>query len=141
MPPPEAAVQDRLEAALAQVKGVPLVTCSALTGAGAEKIMPAVLAAFETWNRRVPTAALNRWLEGAVDHHPPPLVAGRRLKLRYITQVKARPPTFALFASKPTALPESYRRYLVNGIGAEFGLAGVPIRLMLRAGKNPYAPG
>ena len=136
-----AAVQDRLEAALAQVKGVPLVTCSALTGAGAEKIMPAVLAAFDTWNRRVPTAALNRWLEGAVDHHPPPLVAGRRLKLRYITQVKARPPTFALFASKPSALPESYRRYLVNGIGGKFGLAGVPIRLMLRAGKNPYAPG
>ena len=134
------AVQDRLEAALAQVKGVPLVTCSALTGAGAEKIMPAVLAAFDTWNRRIPTAALNRWLEGAVDHHPPPLVAGRRLKLRYITQVKARPPTFALFASKPSSLPESYRRYLVNGIGAEFGLAGVPIRLLLRAGKNPYAP-
>ena len=136
-----AAVEDRLEAALAQVKGVPLVTCSALTGAGAEKIMPAVLAAFATWNRRIPTAALNRWLEGAARHHPPPLVAGRRLKLRYITQVKARPPTFALFASKPQALPESYRRYLVNGIGAEFGLAGVPIRLLLRAGKNPYAPG
>ncbi|MDE0051294.1 MAG: ribosome biogenesis GTPase Der [Rhodospirillales bacterium] len=135
-----AAVEDRLEVALAQVKGVPLVTCSALTGAGAERIMPAVLAAFDTWNRRVPTAALNRWLEGAVDRHPPPLAAGRRLKLRYITQVKARPPTFALFASKPSALPESYRRYLVNGIGAEFGLAGVPIRLMLRAGKNPYAP-
>ena len=134
------AVQDRLEAALAQVKGVPLVTCSALTGAGSEKIMPAVLAAFETWNRRVPTAALNRWLEDAARHHPPPLVAGRRLKLRYITQVKARPPTFALFASKPSSLPESYRRYLVNGIGAEFGLAGVPIRLLLRAGKNPYAP-
>ena len=136
-----AAVEDRLEVALAQVKGVPLVTCSALTGAGAEKIMPAVLAAFATWNRRIPTAALNRWLEGAARHHPPPLVAGRRLKLRYITQVKARPPTFALFASKPSALPESYRRYLVNGIGAEFGLAGVPIRLLLRAGKNPYAPG
>ena len=136
-----AALQDRLEAALAQVKDVPVVTCSGLTGAGAEKIMPAVLAAFDTWNRRVPTAQLNRWLEGAVDHHPPPLAAGRRLKLRYITQVKARPPTFALFASKPQALPESYRRYLVNGIGAEFGLAGVPIRLLLRAGKNPYAPG
>ena len=135
-----AAVQDRLEAALAQVKGVPVVTCSGLTGAGTDGIMPAVLAAFETWNRRVPTAQLNRWLEGAVTHHPPPLAAGRRLKLRYITQVKARPPTFALFASKPQALPESYRRYLVNGIGAEFGLAGVPIRLMLRAGKNPYAP-
>ena len=136
-----AAVQDRLEAALAQVKGVPVVTCSGLTGAGTDSIMPAVLAAFDTWNRRVPTAALNRWLEGAVVHHPPPLAAGRRLKLRYITQVKARPPTFALFASKPQALPESYRRYLVNGIGAEFGLAGVPIRLLLRAGKNPYAPG
>ncbi len=135
------AIQERLETALAQVKGVPVVTCSGLTGAGSEKIMPAVLAAFDTWNRRVPTAQLNRWLEGAVAHHPPPLAAGRRLKLRYITQVKARPPTFALFASKPTALPESYRRYLVNGIAAEFGLAGVPIRLLLRAGKNPYAPG
>ena len=135
------AIQERLETALAQVKGVPVVTCSGLTGAGSEKIMPAVLAAFDTWNRRVPTALLNRWLEGAVAHHPPPLAAGRRLKLRYITQVKARPPTFALFASKPTALPESYRRYLVNGIAAEFGLAGVPIRLLLRAGKNPYAPG
>ena len=134
------AIQDRLEVALAQVKGVPVVTCSGLTGAGAEKVMPAVLAAYDTWNRRVSTAALNRWLEGAVAHHPPPLAAGRRLKLRYITQVKARPPTFALFASKPTALPESYRRYLVNGIGTEFGLAGVPIRLLLRAGKNPYAP-
>ena len=136
-----AAIQDRLETALAQVKGVPVVTCSALTGAGADGIMPAVLAAFDTWNRRVPTAQLNRWLEEAVAHHPPPLASGRRLRLRYITQVKARPPTFALFASKPQALPESYRRYLVNGIGAEFGLAGVPIRLLLRAGKNPYAPG
>ena len=135
------AVEERLETALAQVKGVPLVTCSGLTGAGAARIMPAVLAAFDTWQRRVPTAALNRWLEGAVAHHPPPLSAGRRLRLRYITQVKARPPTFALFASKPQALPESYRRYLVNGIGSEFGLAGVPIRLLLRAGKNPYAPG
>ena len=136
-----AAIQDRLETALAQVKGVPVVTCSALTGAGIDGIMPAVLAAFDTWNRRVPTAQLNRWLEEAVAHHPPPLAAGRRLRLRYITQVKARPPTFALFASKPQALPESYRRYLVNGIGAEFGLVGVPIRLLLRAGKNPYAPG
>ncbi len=135
-----AALQDRLEAALAQVKGVPVVTCSALTGAGSEAIMPAVLGAFDTWNRRVPTARLNRWLEEAVDRHPPPLAAGRRLRLRYITQVKARPPTFALFVSKPAALPESYRRYLANGIGAEFGLAGVPIRLLLRAGRNPYAP-
>ena len=135
------ALEERLEAALAQVKGVPVVACSGLTGAGAGRIMPAVLAAFDTWQRRVPTAALNRWLEGAVAHHPPPLAAGRRVKLRYITQVKARPPTFALFASKPQALPESYRRYLVNGIGSEFGLAGVPIRLLLRAGRNPYAPG
>ena len=135
------ALEERLEAALAQVKGVRVVACSGLTGAGAGRIMPAVLAAFDTWKRRVPTAALNRWLDGAVAHHPPPLAAGRRVKLRYITQVKARPPTFALFASKPTALPESYRRYLVNGIGSEFGLAGVPIRLLLRAGKNPYAPG
>ncbi len=136
-----AAIQERLETALAQVKGLPVVTCSALTGARTDGIMPAVLAAFDIWNRRVPTAQLNRWLEEAVAHHPPPLASGRRLRLRYITQVKARPPTFALFASKPQALPESYRRYLVNGIGAEFGLVGVPIRLLLRAGKNPYAPG
>ena len=135
-----AAARDRLDTALAQAKGIPVVACSALTGAGIDRIMPAVLAAFDAWNRRVPTAMLNRWLEKARAHHPPPLAAGRRVKLRYLTQVKARPPTFALFASRPAALPESYRRYLANGLRAEFDFAGTPIRLLLRAGKNPYAP-
>ncbi len=134
------AVQDRLDTALAQAKGVLVVTCSALTGIGTDGIMPAVLAAFDAWNRRVPTAVLNRWLEKACAHHPPPLAAGRRVKLRYMTQVKARPPTFTLFVSRPAALPESYRRYLANGLRTEFGFAGTPIRLLLRAGKNPYAP-
>ena len=135
------ALEERLESALAQVKGVPVVACSGLTGAGAGRIMPAVRAAFDTWQRRVPTAALNRWLEGAVAHHPPPLAAGRRVKLRYITQVKARPPTFALFASKPQAAARELPALSRERDRAEFGLAGVPIRLLLRAGKNPYAPG
>ena len=118
-----------------------MVTCSALTGAGAEKIMPAVLVRFRHLE---PPCAHGR--SSTAGWRARPCIIRRRswpagrLKLRYITQVKARPPTFALFASKPSSLPESYRRYLVNGIGAEFGLAGVPIRLMLRAGKNPYAP-
>ena len=124
-----------------QARGVPLVPLSALTGKGVNKLMPAVFGADENWNRRVPTAALNRWLEEVSAHHPPPLVAGRRLKLRYMTQVNIRPPSFALFASRPGKLPEAYRRYLVNGLREAFGLEGVPVRLMLRKGKNPYAKG
>jgi GTP-binding protein len=134
------AVDDRLEIALTQAKGVTVVTCSALTGDRTSAIMPAVLAAYEAWNKRISTAALNRWLDEATEHHPPPLAAGRRVKLRYMTQVKARPPTFALFVNRPTALPESYRRYLANGLRTEFGFAGTPIRLLLRGGKNPYTP-
>ncbi len=124
-----------------QARGVPLVPLSALTGKAVNKLMPAVFGADENWNRRVPTAALNRWLEEVTAHHPPPLVAGRRLKLRYMTQVNIRPPSFALFASRPRKLPEAYRRYLVNGLREVFGLEGVPVRLMLRKGKNPYAKG
>src|SRR5215470_16064432 len=100
--------------------------------------MPAVLAQHERWNRHVPTAALNRWLAGVQSHHPPPLVQGRRVKLRYITQPKVRPPTFALFVSQPLGLPEAYRRYLENGLRDSFDLAGVPLRLNLRKGENPY---
>ena len=104
-------------------------------------LMKAVFAADAVWNRRVPTAALNRWLSAIQEHHPPPLAGGRRLRLRYITQVNTRPPSFALFASQPGELPESYRRYLVNALRADLALPGTPIRLMLRKSDNPYAPG
>ena len=101
--------------------------------------MEAVFQAHDLWNRRVSTGRLNRWLARVVEHHPPPLVQGRRLKLRYVTQVEARPPTFALFVNKPEKLPESYVRYLVNTLREDFGLPGVPIRMLLRKGRNPYA--
>ena len=138
---PQGVMQDmiaRLEESLPQLRGAPLVTCSALTGRGCDKLMPAVLDIYARWNARVSTAALNRWLQDATERHPPPLAAGLRIKLRYITQVKARPPTFAAFVSRPTALSESYHRYLVNSLRARFDLGGVPIRLFLRKGKNPY---
>jgi GTP-binding protein len=131
-------LKDRLQTSLPQVRGVPVVPLSALTGDGVDKLLPAAFAAFETWNKRIPTAGLNRWLDGVLEHHPPPVARGRRLRLRYITQVKARPPSFVLFASRPDALPESYQRYLVNGLRETFGLHGVPIRLHTRRGKNPY---
>ena len=114
---------------------------SGLTGLGLDALMQAVFAADAVWNRRVPTAALNRWLAAIQEHHPPPLVGGRRLRLRYMTQVNTRPPSFALFASKPGELPESYRRYLVNALRQDFDLPGTPIRMMLRKGDNPYAAG
>ena len=128
-----------VDESLPQAKGIRIVTCSALTGEGVKRVMPAVLAAHEVWNQRVPTAALNRWLAAAVERHAPPLAAGRRVKLRYLTQTKARPPTFAAFVNLPAALPEAYRRYLVNGLREEFGFGGVPLRLLWRKGKNPYA--
>ncbi|MGB0577087.1 MAG: ribosome biogenesis GTPase Der [Alphaproteobacteria bacterium] len=129
---------DRLERSLPQVRGIPIVTMSALTGNGIDRLMPAVKKAFEIWKIRLPTGPLNRWLEDILDNHPPPLSKGRRLRLRYITQVKGRPPTFAVFSSRPADFPESYRRYLVNSLRETFGLDGVPIRLNLRGGKNPY---
>lgn len=124
---------------LPQIKGVPLVPVSALGGKGLGKLMSAVLAADELWNRRLPTHALNQWLQAAVDAHPPPAVSGRRIKLRYITQANARPPTFVLFCSRPKALPDSYSRYLVNSLRESFDMPGVPIRLNLRKGANPFA--
>ncbi len=134
-----AGLQERLAITLPQIRGVPLVTLSALHGEGVNKLMPMVFKTYETWNKRVPTSRLNRWLEGVVAAHPPPMAAGRRVKLRYMTQIKARPPTFALFVSRPKALPDAYQRYLVNQLRDAFKLDGVPIRLLLRAGKNPYA--
>jgi GTP-binding protein len=130
---------DRAEVSLPQLQGLSAVTLSAKTGRGIEKLMPAVFAAHEAWNRRIATPLLNRWLEAAQSRHPPPLVSGRRLKLRYMTQANIRPPTFALFASKPGDLPESYRGYLVKRLREDFDLPGVPIRMMLRKGRNPYA--
>jgi len=130
----------RVSTSLPQLHGVAMIPVSALTGFGLDKLMRAISAAGETWNRRIATGDLNRWLEGMQQKHPPPLVTGRRLRLRYITQVNIRPPTFALFASKPSELPDSYRRYLVNALRQDFDLPGTPIRMMLRKGKNPYAP-
>jgi GTP-binding protein len=135
------ALRERLETALPQLSGVPLVAVSGLTGFGLPMLMKAVFAADAVWNRRVPTAALNRWLARIQERHPPPLVAGRRPRLRYLTQVNTRPPSFALFASKPGELPDAYRRYLTNALRQDFELPGTPIRLMLRQSENPYAPG
>ena len=133
-------LSDRLEAALPQAKGLPTVTLSALEGTGTEKLMKAVRDVYAAWNRRIPTAALNRWLEEATTRNPPPMArGGSRIRLRYGTQVKARPPTFAFFTQRADDLPESYSRYLVNSLRETFDLAGVPIRLGLRKRANPYA--
>ena len=132
------AITDRLESSLAQSKGLPVVALSARTGAGVKHLLPAVREAYRVWNLRVPTGELNRWFEAALARHPPPLVDGRRLKLRYMTQAKARPPTFVAFGTRAEKLPEDYQRYLVNGVREQFGMPGVPIRLQLRGTKNPY---
>lgn len=134
------ALNDRLERSLPQIKGISMATISAMTGDNMDRLMQAVFDAYEIWNRRVSTGALNRWLEALVQAHPPPAVRGRPLRLRYMTQTKARPPTFVLFASRPDKLPASYLRYVENGLRSDFGLAGTPIRISLRAGANPYAP-
>ncbi len=132
------AVTERLEASLAQVRGIEVVTLSALTGAGMDRLLPAVRRAHAVWNTRLPTAGLNRWFEQALARHPPPLVSGRRLKLRYVTQAKARPPTFVAFGTRAERVPEDYQRYLVNSLREAFDLPGTPIRLQLRGTKNPY---
>ncbi|MBL6934645.1 MAG: ribosome biogenesis GTPase Der [Alphaproteobacteria bacterium] len=131
-------LRERLDHDLPQLRGLPFVTLSGLTGKGVGGLMPAVIKAYDVWNTRIPTARLNRWLEGMTEQHFPPAASGRRLKLRYMTQIKARPPTFALFANKPGKLPESYIRYLVNGLRDDFALAGTPLRVHLRKGRNPY---
>jgi len=129
---------DRL---LPQLKGTRVIPVSGLTGAHVDKLLEAVVAAHEVWNVRISTGRLNRWLAPVVDATPPPAVAGRRVKIRYITQPKARPPFFVLFGNHVDSIPESYKRYLVNGLRETFGLYGVPIRLSMRGGsENPYAP-
>ncbi|MDE2165815.1 MAG: ribosome biogenesis GTPase Der [Alphaproteobacteria bacterium] len=133
------AVVERVEKSLPQLAGLRPLTLSAATGADIGRLLPMTAKAYTAWNQRVPTGALNRLLARAQEQHPPPLVGGRRLKLRYMTQVNIRPPTFALFASRPGKLPDSWRRYLANRLREQFDLPGVPLRLMLRKGTNPYA--
>lgn len=133
-------VHHRLEHSLAQLRGVPVVRLSALNGEGINKLMPAVVDVFKRWQARVTTAQLNQWLASATEQHPPPLgPQGRRMRLRYATQAKTRPPTFILFTNSAGKLPDSYLRYLQNGIREAFDLEGVPVRIHLRKGKNPYA--
>ncbi|HVI52030.1 MAG TPA: ribosome biogenesis GTPase Der [Candidatus Sulfotelmatobacter sp.] len=133
-------LQDRLQTSLPQVKGVPTVTMSALQGRGLNQLMDAVVGIYEIWNKRVSTNKLNRWLEEMTERHPPPAVTGgRRIRLRYMTQVRTRPPSFAIFTQRADELPDSYVRYLVNGLRESFDLPGVPIRFGLRKRRNPYA--
>jgi GTPase len=123
---------------LPQLQGVPVVAISGLLGEGLDRLMQAVVDSYAVWNRRIATAALNRWLPARIAEHPPPAVSGRRIKLNYITQAKARPPTFVVFCSRADAVPDAYRRYLVNALRRDFNLPGTPIRLTLRAKPNPY---
>jgi GTP-binding protein len=134
-----AAIHARLERSLPQTRGIPVVTLSALQGHNIEALMKAVLGAYDVWNRRIGTSDLNRWLDAVTGSHPPPASAGRPVRLKYITQAKARPPTFAIFCSKPDELPPSYLRYLENGLREAFDLPGTPIRINFRKGDNPYA--
>ena len=123
---------------LPQLRGAPVISLSGATGKGIDKLMAAVMAVQETWNRRISTSRLNRWLESAIEQTPPPAVSGRRIKIRYITQPKARPPYFVLFGNQLDQLPTSYERYLVNSLRTHFDLPGVPLRLSKRTGENPY---
>ncbi|WP_137702059.1 ribosome biogenesis GTPase Der [Marimonas lutisalis] len=133
-------LKEAFERLLPQLKGAPLVTVSAKTGRGLDRLHQAVMRAYDVWNRRVPTAALNRWLGDMIEAHPPPAPQGKRIKLRYITQAKTRPPGFVVMCSHPDKMPESYSRYLVNGLREDFDMPGTPIRLTMRGqgDKNPY---
>ncbi len=132
-------IRGALEEGLAQVRGVPLLSVSARTGRGLDDLLRTAFSIREAWSKRVPTAALNRWFDSALEANPPPAPGGRRIKLRYITQAKTRPPGFVLFGTRLDQLPTSYQRYLVNGIRRELGFDAVPIRLNLRSAKNPFA--
>jgi GTPase len=132
-------IRGALDEGLAQLKGVPMVTVSAATGKGMDQLLSAAFAAREAWNRRVPTGILNRWFEAAIEANPPPAPGGKRIKLRYITQARNRPPTFIVFGTRVDQLPESYRRYLLNGIRRDLDFGAVPVRMNLRARDNPFA--
>ncbi|MBS7669427.1 ribosome biogenesis GTPase Der [Croceicoccus gelatinilyticus] len=132
-------IRAALDEGLAQARGVPLVAVSARTGKGLDNLLNAAFETREIWNKRVPTAALNRWFDDALAANPPPAPGGKRIKLRYITQTGARPPRFVVFGTRLDDLPESYRRYLVNGLRRDLGFGSVPVRLMMRTPKNPFA--
>ena len=133
-------LKENLERLLPQLRGAPLITVSAKTGRGLDRLNEAIMKAYEVWNRRITTAQLNRWLAGQVEAHPPPAPQGRRIKLRYMTQAKTRPPGFVVMCSHPDKVPESYSRYLVNGLRVDFDMPGTPIRLYMRGQNdaNPY---
>jgi GTP-binding protein len=131
-------LRDRIEISLPQLKGVRFFRVSAKQGQGLDELMEGAYESFERWDRRTSTGRLNRWLEHALEANPPPAPTGRRLRFRYIVQVKARPPTFALFTSRPEDVPDTYLRYLANSLRDTFDLPGVPLRFNLRGGKNPY---
>jgi len=131
-------LREQAEEKLTQVKGVPLVAVSGLTGEGLDRLMQAVIDAYAVWNKRVPTAALNRWFESATEQNPPPAVSGRSLRLNYITQAKSRPPSFVVFCTRADAVPDAYKRYLTNSLRETFDLPGTPIRLTLREKANPF---
>jgi GTP-binding protein len=128
----------RIEESLGQLKDVPVVTLSALRGKGLEQMLKTIIHTHEVWNRRVKTPTLNRWLRGMEERNPAPLAQGRHNRLRYITQIKARPPTFVMWVNRPDDLPETHKRFIVNGLRRDFDIPGVPIRLLIRASKNPY---
>ncbi|KQZ26670.1 ribosome-associated GTPase EngA [Mesorhizobium sp. Root552] len=134
-----AELREKTERLLPQARGIQAVTVSAETGRGLDKLMDAVIKTHKVWNSRISTGKLNRWLEGILAHHPPPAVAGRRLKVKYVTQAKTRPPGFVVSCSRPDAMPQSYVRYLVNNLREAFDIPGVPIRMALRTSDNPFA--
>ena len=133
-------ILDRLEKSLTQLRGIPFIKISGLYKKGFRELIAAANDTYEIWNTRISTGRLNRWLDVMLEAHPPPLVDGRRLRIRYMTQIKTRPPTFALFVSRPSNFPESYLRYLTTGLRSDFKLLGIPIRLILRKRENPFAP-
>ena len=133
-------LREKCERLLPQVRGVPMVPMSGQTGYNLEKLLKAVTQTHEVWNTRLSTSRLNRWFDNITQYHPPPAVAGRRVKLRYITQAKTRPPTFVVFCTRADAVPEAYKRYLLNAIREDFEIPGVPLRMIMREGNNPYAP-
>jgi GTP-binding protein len=132
-------IKAALEEGLSQLKGVPLLAVSAATGKGLDQMLGAAFEARESWNSRVPTGQLNRWLEEAVAANPPPAPGGKRIKLRYVTQARNRPPTFIIFGNRVDQLPDSYRRYLLNGIRRDLGFGAVPVRMNFRSSRNPFA--
>jgi GTP-binding protein len=134
------AIEQRIENSLPQVAGISAMRISARSGENLDRLMAEVYSSVGRWRKRLPTARLNRWLTDALDRHAPPALRGRRLKIRYISQVRARPPTFALFGSRVTEIPEDYLRYLIGSLRKSFGLQGTPIRILQREGDNPYEP-